>query len=370
MPSHSSKPVAALTPLDVADLLLDAENPRLPEGTTAAEKGKRRLSAAEVQAKILEYFREEGNLDELAKSYSDNGYFQTEPLIVTRDGAPPGKWIVLEGNRRLAALQVVLNGSSDEHSRLDVTVSSALKRKLAAVPVLEVAHREDATAMIGFRHIGGLKFWDSEAKARWIKHQVDAASQTSEPFGHVARMVGMPGSSIRYYYLAASCARVAREESKYNILQLVRGDRFGVFLRALESPGVRGYIGLSKATAYKDIEHDIANVRAKPNHLIAVLDDLSKPLESGKPLIEDSRFVAKYGQMLSDDTVRQVLRNDGYDAALTALAPLKLDEYVRRVLSQVQRLRDKLDSEETLPDTVIERVREIQRVARGLRVQE
>ena len=88
-----------------AKLLLDAENPRLPERI-------RRQS----QSEILRYLREQGVLEELARSYLDNGFFQHEPLIVVRGGAD-ANYTVVEGNRRLAALKSRLPSPSSTQTR-------------------------------------------------------------------------------------------------------------------------------------------------------------------------------------------------------------------------------------------------------------
>ena len=45
---------------------LDAENPRLPERIRG-----------QSQSEILRYLREQGVLEELARSYLDNGFFST-----------------------------------------------------------------------------------------------------------------------------------------------------------------------------------------------------------------------------------------------------------------------------------------------------
>ncbi|MBI4952042.1 MAG: hypothetical protein HY908_08410 [Myxococcales bacterium] len=359
-PRHAESPEFGERAVD--ELLFDPQNPRLPVGTVV-----RKASADESQRAILEYFRGEGNLDELARSYADNGYFKTEPLIVTRDGAPNGKFVVLEGNRRLAALQLLLGGQQDDLRRLDVQVDAALRRALKNVPVLTVARRDEATAMIGFRHIGGLKLWDSDAKARWIAHHVDAAKQVGDPFGHVARTVGMPRTQIRYYYLAARLADVARDEEKYDIQKLTQYDRFGVFLRALENPQIRAHIGLGDVGEYRDAVAAVRQAAARPAALCEVLDDIAKPDLSGKFVVGDSRNVPKYGEILAHPEARQALRAESFEAAQQALAPIALADEVRRVRRNVERLRGKLDTEKTLTEEVIEGVKEIQRVARGLR---
>lgn len=357
----TNDPTTALRSLAVEDLLFDEANPRLPEGTGGAVKGR--------QARIFQYFSDEGNLEELAQSFADNGYFQTEPLIVTREGAPRDKWVVLEGNRRLAALRLILHATRAELDRLGAKLNSRKRQALTRIPALEVARREDATVMIGYRHIGGLKFWDSEAKARWIRRQVDLCAHEADPFTTVGRMVGMHRAPIRYYYLAATLTAVAKAERGYDLSLLTRKDRFGVWLRAIENPDVRRHVGLGDVTEYLECKSSIDAVRRTPSRLVEVLDDLAKPLEDGTTRVGDSRNIPRYGEVLLHPDARRVFRVDGLDAALEVLRPDKILGLARRALGSLEKLRGELDKEPTLDAELVDVVTRIQRVAKGLRTE-
>ncbi len=80
--------------VEPGELRLDPENPRLPEEVIG-----------ESQSAILRYLFDNAVLDELATSYTNNGFFEHEPLMVARDDH---HYVVLEGNRRLAALKILL----------------------------------------------------------------------------------------------------------------------------------------------------------------------------------------------------------------------------------------------------------------------
>src|SRR4051794_1303207 len=79
----------------IEELILDAQNPRLPEELQGGAQGP-----------VLRYLADNGAIGELVRSMADNGYFEHEPLIVT---PADSKYIVLEGNRRLAALKILLS---------------------------------------------------------------------------------------------------------------------------------------------------------------------------------------------------------------------------------------------------------------------
>src|SRR5437762_13789624 len=79
----------------VGDINLDAYNPRL----AANEEGR-------SQPELLRIMAERFKLEELADSIIASGYRPFDPLIgATEDG----QVVVLEGNRRIAAIKLLLN---------------------------------------------------------------------------------------------------------------------------------------------------------------------------------------------------------------------------------------------------------------------
>ncbi|MGH9894460.1 MAG: hypothetical protein ACREA0_21260, partial [bacterium] len=77
----------------VASLHLDAKNPRLGRETQAR-----------APRDIIQYLFEHDDALEVAESIASRGYFPNEPVLAIREA---GKLIVIEGNRRLAALKAL-----------------------------------------------------------------------------------------------------------------------------------------------------------------------------------------------------------------------------------------------------------------------
>src|SRR5215213_7171127 len=100
----------ALPKIRVEDLVLDPKNPRLPENQQGGS-----------QVEIFKYLNEHDVLDELIDSYISNGFFDNEPLLVV--AGPAGSWIVVEGNRRAAALMRLLGSEVAQEADLALDVS-------------------------------------------------------------------------------------------------------------------------------------------------------------------------------------------------------------------------------------------------------
>ena len=159
-PSVDSTPLASVAPVSVERLVLDHHNPRL-----VTVNG----DATDEQI-IAQLYRAE-DLGELLQSIAANGYLDIEPLIVLEDHE---NLIVLEGNRRLAAIRLFrepeLAARITERERLRISlpeISGEYRATLDRVSVYRVASREDARSFIGFKHINGAAKWESYAKAKF-----------------------------------------------------------------------------------------------------------------------------------------------------------------------------------------------------------
>ena len=177
---------------------MDQANPRLPEQLHGTD-----------QVELLRYLNENSVLDELIRSLDDNGFFQHEPLIGVRED---GDVVILEGNRRLAALKIYLGAPEARDLGLtpilDEAPSAERLRELSTVPVYLVDTRDEVHRYLGFRHIGGIKTWPAEAKARYLMQETDraAALEVTNPFLDVARRVGSNSQGVRTPTLQSRCS--------------------------------------------------------------------------------------------------------------------------------------------------------------------
>jgi len=141
---------------DVESLRFDRDCPRL------AEFG---IKSTTKNPEILEILWEAMDVLELVQSIAASGYFHHEPLIVAKEH---GKNVVIEGNRRLAALKVLLTPSiAKEHGWTLPEISESARKELKQVPAI-VSDREDSWPYLGFKHVNGPAKWTSYAKAKYI----------------------------------------------------------------------------------------------------------------------------------------------------------------------------------------------------------
>lgn len=324
--------------LPVAELLLDPENPRLPEELQGAD-----------QSDLLSYLNNEAVLDELVRSLNDNGFFEHEPLIAYEDEELEG-FVVLEGNRRLAALKIIL-GAPEARDQgfepvLEAPPSKQRLRGLREVPVYVVEDRDEVHRYLGFRHIGGIKTWSAEAKARYLLQESEKAAErgASNPFLLVARRVGSNSQGVRNSYTALALLRHARDEFGIPVTYVTQ-KRFGVWLRCMTATDVRRYIGLNGAKSYEAVREDI--LEADGDHLREVLGDLQPEQGERRPLLNDSRDVTVYGQVLRHPVAHDVMRRYrdlGIARQIVELAALP--ERIESIRDQVEVAREEAQQAE------------------------
>lgn len=154
---------AKLHNIAIDQLQLDLENPRFG------------LNEAEGQDEAVEFLLQRSNLKELWDSFALKGFEPFEPLIGVlapieswKDPTEP-EYIIVEGNRRLAAAKTILGLKSIEAiSRKAIPeLPEKFRASLETLPVYIVDRREDAYDYIGFKHINGPSSWGSLAKAKF-----------------------------------------------------------------------------------------------------------------------------------------------------------------------------------------------------------
>jgi hypothetical protein len=156
--------------LKIEDLLLDLENPRITE----AEGQKEALQ------KIIE--DQDAKLIVLAESIvEDGGLNPMDRLLVVKSPDGHGKYIVIEGNRRFAAIKILHNPAV----LVGLEVRSAIQKRLEALAVdfdlatvepmdcYEVRDRAEGATWIHLRHTGenegrGIVDWSSIARRRFV----------------------------------------------------------------------------------------------------------------------------------------------------------------------------------------------------------
>jgi hypothetical protein len=206
MATKTSPTLAKLLPaavdIPVASLSLDAKNPRL-----AGEE----LSVDDQDEIVLNLWRERA-VNELVDSIAASGYWKHEELFAAKEG---GKLVVIEGNRRLAAVKLLTDDAL--RARLGLTglptLTAAERKKLETLPVIE-CKREDVWQFIGFKHVNGPQDWDSIAKAEYIARVHNDFGVSLE---QIAKTIGDRHDTVRRLYRGLMVLNQAKTTGRFDV---------------------------------------------------------------------------------------------------------------------------------------------------------
>lgn len=217
----------------------DYDNPRLITGD--------KLLAHDEKSLICS-LRDIAALDELIQSICNNGYFNLEPLIVLGDEYGP--FVVLEGNRRLAAIKLIKDKdlARDCKVSLPASISQAVLDSVEFVSIWLVKERTDAQAFIGFKHINGPYRWDAYAKARYVADWYKKDRTNGLTVAAVARQLGDDNDTIRAYIGAVFVLEQAEAEGLFDIKDRYNRGRFAFshLYTALGRKEYQAFLGLAK----------------------------------------------------------------------------------------------------------------------------
>jgi len=197
---------AAIIQVKASELHFDHQNPRL------AEYG---IGISTKEEDILQILWDAMDVRELIQSISASGFFPHEALIVTEEG---GKKIVIEGNRRLAAVKVLLSPSVAKLNGWDIPApSKEVLNSLVNLPAI-ISDRSDSWRYLGFKHVNGPAKWSSYAKAAYI---AQVHTVFGVPLADIANQIGDRHNTVQRLYRGLMVLAQAEKEKVYD-----REDRF------------------------------------------------------------------------------------------------------------------------------------------------
>lgn len=220
-------------PVPVADLFFDGKNPRLSADPDVPSS----------QTEIFNLLWRDFAVDELASSIAANGYFPHEPLFVIDE--TNGGLVVVEGNRRLAALKAILGLEVVEHGVRLPDVDTTVLDSIFEVPVV-ITTREAIWQYVGFKHVNGPQAWQSVSKAKYVEWVHETLHV---PLDDIARQIGDRHFTVLRLYRAK---RVLLQAEDWGVFSLV--DRwkdhfsFSHLYTGLDYNGIQAFIDVAPAS--------------------------------------------------------------------------------------------------------------------------
>ncbi|HDZ54587.1 hypothetical protein LCGC14_0101950 [marine sediment metagenome] len=195
--------------VSISELSLDLQNPRVPK----------HVKELKDVNQVRNYLLEKEGVMMIARSIANNGYHRSAVAIICEEN---GESIVLDGNRRLAACQLLLNPKLAPGARnkkeLEGLGKILNKRQLKSVKITIAPSRKEAEKEIWDIHVNQLlKPWQVLQRLRMYRNLIDGGEYTvdsaSKEYGTTtAKFKDELGKLYFYEYILDQVEGAKKEE--------------------------------------------------------------------------------------------------------------------------------------------------------------
>jgi hypothetical protein len=227
--------------LEIENILLDPNNPRF-FSERKRKVGESRICDDKIQADAA---RRMGNygLENLKNSIQSNGFLKLDRVIVRPvQCGDNSKYVVVEGNRRIASVKELLSEYDIGEVELTVDVLASLK----AFPVLVYRGTEDQIAWIlqGIRHVQGIRGWGGYQQAKLLVDQMPDPTNL-DSLSDIAKRFGIDSRVANRFVLSYHAQKQLSEDARFK--DKLESRKFAMFSEAIFLPGrgkhLRNWLG-------------------------------------------------------------------------------------------------------------------------------
>ncbi len=272
--SASKKITFKAAELDIANVLLDPNNYRFLDNRNFKKKIKTRFHDKAVQESTLRLLELDKSyqLAELKKSILTNGFVPMERIIVVPYEQIKGKYLVVEGNRRVAALKSLLQEHEEGVRQLSRDEISSFSKIPCAVLEASGSNLKHAERVImGIRHIAGPKEWGAYQQAQLVTELHD---DEGESFAGIGEHLGISAVEVSRRYRAMRALKEMEGDELYT--KTATPEFYRLFHELVSLPEVRKRFG------WDDQENSFTDQEASREffELIAPKDSIDAKLQT------------------------------------------------------------------------------------------
>lgn len=293
-PSGSTRKVA------LRNLFLDPNNYRFIDQKEYFRPAEEKLLDPDVQRRTSAFIlgRDSEEVSDLIASFKKNGWLPLDQIQVKESAR--GKYIVVEGNRRVATLQYL----ERRYKEGGIDLGSLDPKIFDAVPVVLYEDAGDAhhKVIMGLGHISGKRRWPPVNQARLLKSLLTDDKWTED---EVCKAIGVSKRELRSMMKTLALCDLYRS-SDYG--DQFAAEKYNLFREIVRSRAVSQWI---KWNDLKNIPENQANVErlfswiSREDDLPS--DDDSEAQVSSDPVITTGADVRELAKIVTDENALRTL---------------------------------------------------------------
>lgn len=225
--------------IELSKIFLDPNNPRFLEiNLENYVVPENRISEVKVQEEALKKMQMSSfDVSSLRDNILEVGFLPIDRIVVRPIRGEIDKYVVIEGNRRIAALKSIINLDSIGK----VTLSDEQRNSIMHIDVLVVDNtdRENLYSMFipGIRHISGVKSWGAYQKAVLINKLV----KDQVPDEEISGMLGISKATVKLSKRSFGLFELANSLEDDTEVSFAPKD-YSYFEEAMKSPNIRKWL--------------------------------------------------------------------------------------------------------------------------------
>ena len=337
----------------VSSLHFDPRNPRLPSSLHNSD-----------DIPVINWMLDYASLADLMMSIGERGYFPGEPLLVTKEGASDAEYVVVEGNRRLAASKLLVNPElAGRKKELVQGVFGEAKNKPLELPVIVYDQRDDVLNYLGYRHITGINRWGPLAKAKYLEQLRKTVENkpSDEQFRILARDIGSRSDHVAKLLAGLNLYKHIDDANFFSIPGLDEESiSFSLITTAISYKNISEFIKL-------DSPQDIEAANLDKDALKELTVWLFKKNDRNKTPLGESRNLSMLARVVAHPDALKAFRKGGLleEADVLTAGPTEAFENILRdVANQMESARS--IAQNVKPnESHIEELKEIQKTIKA-----
>lgn len=225
---------AQITELRLETLHFDYQNPRLAEYN---------ITNKTPEKEVINMLWDLMAVEEIVLSILAHGFFENEAMLAVEED---GKYIIVEGNRRLAAVKAIVNPELITNKgmvKYSNRITSQLKEDLEGkLPVMILNNRAEAWRFIGFKHVNGAAKWGGYAKAHYI---ASVRNNQNISLDEIAEQIGDTNKTVQKLYQGLMFIEQAERETDFKRSDIQQSQLpFSHLYTAIQYNGYREFLGI------------------------------------------------------------------------------------------------------------------------------
>jgi hypothetical protein len=227
-----------LIKVEMNKIFLDPNNPRLIElGVKSGVVPEKRITEKEIQENLLNELSSSTVLD--VKSLKDSilqvGFLPMDKVVVRKIVGEADSYVVVEGNRRIAAIKWILR----DHMTGELTLKDEFVNQLSRIDVLELetdpqTSRLDQFILQGIRHISGIKQWGPYQQS---EAAIILLEMGKNPREIAQALGGLSVTRVNRLIRANRALTLMREDEEYG--EYATSEMFSYFEELISQPYLR-----------------------------------------------------------------------------------------------------------------------------------